>query len=204
MPYIGRVLRAVAPYMDHMIVTSSIHSDQETIDEIQKVAAEFPGKMFIAQEDVSDPSELTQVRQDQVDRTYTDWFLVLDDDNLWLPEQLELCLAELDKDPEVMAFSVEVRQVIDENHHDSSWHKKSFSDFIRNKDIEWQGNWPKDLAHDKDGALYHKTHPYVKRLPYWHYHLSYVKDWTFRKDGWANEFRQNVGTAVKLEKPIRL
>lgn len=205
MPFIGRVLRQIAPYMDKMIITLSCKSNDGTLNEIQQLVDLYPGKIVLDHEDVSSPAELTEVRNKQVSMTHSDWILFLDDDDFWPQDQLEACLKELDKDDDILAYSVSPYQLIDCEHYDSSWNNRSFSKFLRTKDLRYIKPWPRDLPADKDNSpLYWKTHPKVKKLPFRFYHLSYLKSHSFRSEKWAESFKFSIGKKIKLEKPAVL
>ena len=204
MPFIGKVLEQVAPYMDEMIITLSTKSTDRTFDELKRFYEKYPIEVVIDTENVSAPGELTEIRNRQVFQTKSDWILFLDDDDYWPKDQLELCLNELDKDSEIQAYSVNPYQLLDWEHHDWSWRAKSFSKFLRNAPgLHYIHPWPRDLPADKDGMpLYHKTHPKVKRLPYKFYHLSYLKGHSFRTEEWAGQFSLKKGSAVKLPEKV--
>ncbi len=206
MPFIGKVLEQVAPYMHQMVITISESSGDGTIEEILKFSERHPGKVLLSFEAVNHPSKLTGVRDMQVQMSTGDWILFLDDDDYWTHEELEKCIAELEKDPTMLAYSVNPYQLIDTGHYDYSWRKRSFSKWIKNVEgLHYVFPWPRDLPADKEGnPLYWKTHPRVKRLPYKFYHLSYLKGGSFRKEGWASEFKLQIGRPIPLPKPAIL
>jgi glycosyltransferase involved in cell wall biosynthesis len=204
MPFIGKVLRAAQPFVDEMIITISEKSNDGTWEEIQRVRKDFPDKIRIDVEDVKDPGELTQIENRMLQKSRGDWIFFLSDDDYWTPDQLKLCIGELDKDPNILAYSVNPYQLIDWEHYDYSWRHKYFTKFFR-RGSKYINPWPKDLIADKTGRpLYHRTHEQVKNLPYKFYHLSYMKGWSFRNEEWAKEFRHKVGEARKLEQPLNV
>lgn len=204
MPYIGKVLEQVAPYMEKMIVHLSVKSDDGTVEELKRIYDLFPNKLIIYPENVSKPGDLTAVRNEQVSKTNSDWILFLDDDDYWPKDQLELCLAELDKDKEVLSYSVNPYQLIDFKTHDKSWEgKKFFAKFLRKRGLRYIGDWPKDMPCDEWGKMvYWKTHPQARTLPYRFYHLALIKGHSFRSEEWANNYIYKQGQAVKLDKPL--
>ena len=204
MPFIGKVLRQVAPIVDELIVTISDKSDDGTIKEVSRVFEEFPGKVFVDFES-GGPGELTQVQQAQADRSKGEWILFLSDDDFWPQEELKKCIAELDKVRDILAYSVNPYQLIDFATHDDSWRNKSFSKFLRKEGMRYIGTWPRELPCDNHGKpLYWKSHAQVQRLPYRFYHLSYLKEYSFRNEEWAKAFRMRQGKPVKLVNPISL
>ena len=203
MPFIGKVLEQVQPYMSQMLITISNKSTDGTWDEIQKIKMKYPKKVDIDIEDVRSPGELTEEENKMLRKSTGDWILFLSDDDYWPQDQLKLCIGELDKNPDILAYSVNPYQLIDWGHYDNSWRNKSFSKFFRREGSQYIRPWPRDLIADKNGKpLYWKTHSFVKVLPYKFYHLSYMKGHSFRTEEWANEFRQKIGEPMKLKKPL--
>lgn len=204
MPFIGSVLRQVAPFMDKMFISVSQSSDDGTLQEVMNVIGENPGKIEFMEDGYTNPADLTKLRQFQVDRTKQDWILFLDDDDYWPRDQLELCLKELEKDDDILAYSINPYQLMDYEHYDASWYHKSFSKFLRRTDhLHYRGDWPRDLPCDDAGKpLYWKTHKRVKTLPYKFYHLALLKNHSFRHEDWAKSFIYKEGKKTKLDNPF--
>lgn len=209
MPYVGKVLRQVEPYMDKMFIALSENSTDGSIKEVEQFVAESKTPIEFLWENVSNRKQLTTIQQLQVDRTVQDWILFLCDDDYWPKDQLEKCLDELDKREEVLAYSVSPYQLLDMETYDSRWDSKYFSKFLRNVDgLHYERTWPDEMPSDKDGNfLYHRTHKQVMNLPYKFYHLSYLKDHSFRTEDWAAIYGKDYkkrGEAIKLSQPLWL
>ena len=207
MPFIGKVLKRVAPYMDEMVICISESSNDGTEEEIKKELKDYWNKVIWMTENVKSPGELTEIENDMVKKSKGDWILFLSDDDYWPQDQLEKCI-DLLEDPEILTYSVSPYQLIDWEHYDSSWGNKSFSKFLKNDNLSFVKPWPRELPVDKDkNPLYWRTHIKVKRLPfpeYHFYHLSYMKNWSFRNDDWSINFRHKIGQSIKLEKPLKI
>lgn len=201
MPFIDRVLRIVEPFMDRMVITLSEKSTDGTADIVKKFKDDYPEKVILLTENVDNSGELTKERIKQLEYSDSDWILFLDDDDYWTPDQLRLCLAELDKDPNILAYSVNPYQMVDFDSYDANWeNRKYFSKFLRRKGLSYVKPWPRDLPIDKNGKpLYHKTHPQVKNLSYKFYHLALMKNYSFRdKEDWAKGYIYKKGKIKKL------
>lgn len=205
MPYVGKVLKQVAPYMDEMVICVSEKSDDGTVEEIKKVMEPYWDKVIWMTENTKTKGELTEVENEMTRRSTGDWVLFLSDDDYWPEDQLKLCLAELDKDPNVLSYVVNPYQLIDLETHDGSWRNKWFSKFLRNKDLNFRYPWPKDMPFSGDTILYWRQNPdVVKKLPYRFYHLSYMKEGSFRTEEWATKWAHKVGTPVKMPFKVEL
>ena len=156
-------------------------------------------KVIVSQEEVSSPSELTKERQKQIENTETEWILFLDDDDWWPKDHFEEMLDMIKRDQCVDGYSVDPYQLIDKDHYDSSWNNKSFTKFFRNKPgLHYRGGWPRDLIYLNDSLLYWKKNIRVPRLGKKFFHLSYLKDNSFRKETWAKQYESTMGIAVEL------
>ena len=202
MPFIGKVLEQVEPYMDEMIVTISVKCTDETNDVVEKFRKEHPDKVFVYHENVSHKAELTKIQQDMLDSSTGDWILFLSDDDYWPREELEKVLAEIDKGEDVLGYSVNPYQLIDLEHYDYSWRKKQFTKFFKREGSYYKGDWPRELIYNNGESLYWKDNKRVVSLSYKFYHLSYLKNHSFRTEDWAKSFRHKVGKKVKIERVI--
>ena len=208
MPFIGRVLKQVEPYMDKMFITVSEKCIDQTMNVVETFHNTHGDKVIVDTENVSRPDELTHIQQMQLDQSDTDWILFMSDDDFWPREQLKKVLDLLGTDKNILAYSISPYQLLDYEHYDESWHIKSFSKFFRREGARYIKNWPRELIADKNNApLYWRKHPQVKKLPfpdYHFYHLSYIKDHSFRSEDWATSFRINKGSPLKLPKPFSI
>jgi len=200
MPFLELVLEQVVYDMNDMVITISKEADDETRKVIKKFLHRWAQKVTILEEDVEYSGQLTQERNRQLEYSQGDWILFLDDDDYWPRDQLKLCLAELDKDPEMLAYSITPYQLTDYEHRDISWDKKGFSKFLRKEGLRYIHPWPRDLPVDKNGSkLYWKTHKKVKKLPYRFLHLSNLKDYSFRDEKWAGKYKIEATHIGKLD-----
>jgi glycosyltransferase involved in cell wall biosynthesis len=191
-PFIGPVLEQVLPYMDRCLVTISEKSDDGTLDVLNNLKERYPEKIVIMFENVSEPKDLTKERQKQIDMTTEDWILFLDDDDYWFPEDIEQLKSETEKD--VDGFSCNPYQVIDYEHHDTSWNNKYFLKWFRNQPgLNYRNDWPRDLLYLNNILLYWKVNPRVPKVPQRYLHLSYLKDYSFRNEDWAKKFAFTTG-----------
>lgn len=187
MPFIEPVLRQVIPFANRCLITISTKSDDGTYQVIEKLQSEFPDKIFIKIENVVSVGELTKERQKQVDNTIEDWILFLDDDDFWPTDSLKEVMIHFDDDCD--ALTNNPYQVIDKEHYDISWHNKWFTKWFKNqKGVHYRYNWPEDMIFLNDQMLYWKVNPRVVKNPSRYFHLSYIKNHSFRKEDWAKRF----------------
>lgn len=185
MPFIAAVIRQVIPLMNRCLITVSEKSKDGTLSALRSLEKEYPDKIRISFENVTLPGLLTAERQKQVDQTYEDWILFLDDDDYWPSESLTEILPML-SDPTIDALAPSPIQVIDNNYYDKHWYEhKFFTKWFRNKDIHYVHPWPHDLIHSGEDDLYWKHNSRTRRLYGKYFHLSAVKNSSFRGEAWT-------------------
>lgn len=201
-PFIEPVLRQVIPYVDRTIITVSEKSDDGTLSIVRQLEKENPGKVRVLFENVKTPGELTQVRQDQLNRTYEDIVWFLDDDDYWPNEKIEAMLKIIEEDfdnPNIHAWTMCPYQLVNSEEYDLGWLGKFFTKFFKfDQSVHYRHPWPRDLIYRGDEVLYWKKNPKVKRVPVRFFHLSYLKDGSFRTEEWAKKFSHKIG----LKEPI--
>lgn len=199
MPFIVPVIENVLPFVHRALITMSVHADKKTQTEVGKLLKRNPDKVKLYYEDVPVPSMLTEERQKLLDKTYEDWVFFLDDDDWWEPKDLKDITDYLEAD--IDGLAVNPYQVVDEKHYDKSWDNKWFTKFFKNgADVHYRHPWPKDLIYKGDEKLYWKTNPRVPRIPIKYYHLSYIKDKSFRTEAWAKKYELKPSKLAEFEK----
>ena len=89
-------------------------------------------------------------------------------------------------------------QVIDSTRHDAGWGNKWFTKWFKNGGIEYRHPWPKDLIYKNGELLYWKKNPRVKRIEVPFFHLSYIKNHSFRLEEWASQYKHKVGPVAPI------
>ena len=172
MPFIGKVLEQVEPYMDEMFITLSEKSTDGTKEIVEAFAKKYPNKVILDTENVKDLGDLADVQQSQIDRATSDWILFMSDDEYWPRFQLEKIIRLLDRKEDILAYSVGVYQLLNYEYHDNSWRKKFFPRFFKREGARFIKRWPRELIADKDNQhLSWKKHEKVRRLPFPDYHF---------------------------------
>jgi glycosyltransferase involved in cell wall biosynthesis len=197
MPFVDMVLRNVEPFVDEMIITISIKSDDGTLEKVEDFALDFPSKVKLDFEAVTEPKELTQVRQHQLDISHSEWVMFLDGDDWWPKNRLSYVLSYLDNDIDGLAVSP--YQVTDSEYYERQWTHMGFTKFFKKQPgVHYEGDWPRDLIYKDKEMLYWKTNTRVPMIPCMFYHLSKLKHHSFRNEDWAKGFEQKIGEKIRF------
>lgn len=86
--YIWFAVKSIINHLDKLIIydTGSIDKTVEIVEELKK---EYQGKIIFEKKGSVDPSGLTRLRQEMLDKTKSDWLLLLDGDEVWWEESIK-------------------------------------------------------------------------------------------------------------------
>jgi len=193
LPFIDLVLEQVIPYMKRCLITISEKSSDGTLELLRKLEKEHPNKIYISFEKVQSPGDLTLERQKQLDQTVEDWCVFLDDDDYWPTESIEEMIKIIEREgDDVEGYVTRPYQVVDQHHYDSSWKYKWYMKWFRKQPgLNYRDAWPRDILYLNDTQLYWRFNLRVPRVPPKFYHLSYIKDYSFRNEKWAGHHSED-------------
>lgn len=203
-PFIKQVLEQVAPWMQTCRVTVSVKADKQTLYDLMSLKTKYPDKFIISTENVPCPSELTKERQKMLDATTEDWVLFLDDDDYWPKESLRNMMLLLSENEDVDAYASHPFQLLPDFQFDWSWRFRYFTKWFKNgPDVHFDCPWPKDNIYKGTNRLYWRKNRRVRRTKIPFFHLSMMKDHSFRGEDWASHFAFNGYTPSPLPEEWR-
>lgn len=80
--FIEAVLKSAIDFVDKIIIFDTGSTD-ETINLIKKFIEQYPTKTIFEEKGNCDKKRHTELRQEMIERTKTDWIMVLDGDEVW-------------------------------------------------------------------------------------------------------------------------
>ena len=86
--FIGYSIRSVIGYMDKVLIFDTGSTDK-TIEIIQELIKEYPDKIIFERKDECDKIKLQHYKQEMLKKTNTDWFMILDGDEVWSKAGIE-------------------------------------------------------------------------------------------------------------------
>ena len=78
---------SVVEYVDKILLWDSGSTD-ETLEIIKELRKKYPNKIDFKERKINSAEEFTQVRQEMLDETTSDWFLVVDGDEVWWDDSI--------------------------------------------------------------------------------------------------------------------
>lgn len=101
--YIWFAVKSVINHLDKLIIYDTGSTDR-TVKIIEELKEEYPGKIIFEKKDSVDPAGLTKLRQEMLDRTKSDWLLLLDGDEVWWEESIKRTINEINQNNNLSAL----------------------------------------------------------------------------------------------------
>lgn len=101
--YIWFAIKSVINYIDKLIIYDTGSNDR-TISIIDRLKVEYPDRIIFEKRDSVDPAGLTELRQEMLEKTESDWLLLLDGDEVWWEYSISKTVNEINNSGELYAL----------------------------------------------------------------------------------------------------
>ena len=200
--FIEVCLKAVLPYVSEVIVSIDKKSTDNTVSIIREIASRN-NKIKIDYFEVDDFRKLTEIRNQQLKKSTGDWIWILDDDEYYSKEDIEIILKEMEtcgKDN----IALKKKFVLPDYRYHPRFSIKHIERIFKNKStLEWKGQFQFECVYDGEKRIWLGRNPdliYISEGEF--IHLSHLKKSSWRKDNKAKEF--NTYSKEQLAKFPRL
>ncbi len=162
--YIFYAINSVLPHIDKMIIFDTGSTDK-TVEIIKSIIEKDKDKKIIFEEKGEvDKQKHTDLRNEMIKRTTTDWFMILDGDEVWPEEQIKFVIEKDIPDAEkinrnciMVSFhlcAVDLNHYTESGHYGTNWglHGHFTYRFFKNvNDIKYAGEYLKDTLKYQNG-----------------------------------------------------
>lgn len=177
--FVPYALKSVIDYVDKIFVFDTGSTDS-TPAVLEKLAKEYPNKIIFEQKGFRDKTTHTALRQEMLERTTTDWFMIVDGDEIWTKRGMEEAVDLIQTREDVTWVVTPYYLCVGDVYH--SYYKEKYDPFYdrvgfftprfikKTEDIEWRGDYELDTLYKKsDGKmLYTKEHITYLKHGFWH------------------------------------
>jgi glycosyltransferase involved in cell wall biosynthesis len=180
--YVGFAIRSVIDFVDYVLVFDTGSSDA-TVSVIEELTKEFPHKISFEQKGVCDKKRHTELRQEMVRRTMTDWFMILDGDEVWTVRALSEAKTVIEKDLTLECLIAPFYLCVGDIYHYSSKGAYTLRGvtahatprfFRRVPGMRWSGEYNHDAILDGEGnKVFEKSA--VVNLTHKFWHLTHLQ-----------------------------
>jgi len=95
---------AVTSVIDHVdkVLLWDTGSTDNSLEIEKEIEKRYPAKVILKQRRQESVEDFTEVRQEMLNETKSDWFMVLDGDEIWYEESIQKVITELDQEAVVV------------------------------------------------------------------------------------------------------
>ena len=112
--FAGFALRSVLPYLDKIFVYDTGSTDK-TVEIIKKISSP---KIVFEEKGIVNPAKLVELRREQIERTETNFFMLIDGDEIWPEKNIEKLIQALVMMPkEKIAVYCRTRNAVGDIYH---------------------------------------------------------------------------------------
>jgi glycosyltransferase involved in cell wall biosynthesis len=203
--YIKYALESVLPYVDKVLIFDTGSTDS-TVSMIQDLISNHPQKekIQLVEKKMIDPNKHTEYRNEMIDKTTTDWYMVLDGDEVWPEQQIQFLLeqdlpaAEKIERKCIMVYyhlaAGDLYHYTESGQFTTTWGLHghlTFRCFKNTQGIRWQGEYNHDLLVYEDGTeVIVQDNVLASSAYYWH--LSKLPRSSKDKDVFAREKKSKL------------
>lgn len=180
--WIWFALQSILPYVDKILVFDTGSSDK-TVDIIKSINSP---KIIFEEKNKISKEEFVRLRQEQIERTKTSWFLIIDGDEIWPKTEIEKLINQASNaDNNIIAIFNRTRNCIGDTYHylPDEAGKYKIGQYKGNlnirlirlkKDLKISGSYPFEYYHDKNGPLQEQTEN-ILFADCWYLHTTFLK-----------------------------
>ena len=165
--FVGYAIKSVINFVDKVLIFDTGSTDK-TVEIIKQLLALYPDKIIFEEKGSSDKMRHTALRQEMVDRTNTDWFMILDGDEVWTDRAMEEALKAINTgmyDGIKSNFYECVGDVYHRHFRDSY----TTARFVKLGEVQWGGGFNEDNFYTKKGEEFFKTkNVFLLENKFWH------------------------------------
>ena len=168
-------------YVDKVIIFDTGSTDK-TVELIQKLLKEYPEKIIFEEKGPCDKVRHTQLRQEMLDRTKTNWFMILDGDEVWTKRGMEEILKITRENNSVGCILAPYYLCVGDIFHHPIRGKYNLGKYV-GKDLKihalvrvfkitpevaWAAPYGEDFVKDAQGNLLRKDNYVIMNNKFWH------------------------------------
>lgn len=199
-------LMSVKDLVTEMLVVD----DQSTDNTAQVIKTIKDPKINYSRVELKNPSDLTEMRNKLVKETKTEWFIILDGDEVWNYETFKSLLKYLEKLPkDIYAVTTRTRNCIGDIYHflpESSGRYSilgikgnlNMRAYRKLPGFSWKGDYPLEAYYDAKGKSINPQDKHLAFFDNYYWHMTFLKRSQDRKKvkGWRSE-KMELGHSVE-------
>jgi glycosyltransferase involved in cell wall biosynthesis len=181
--FVAFAVRSVIDFVDQIFIFDT-GSEDSTVAVLTALQKEFPHKILFEEKGTCTKEEHTLLRNEMIERTKTDWFMVLDGDEVWTTRALDEAqnFMRTESAPECLMapFYLCVGDIFHETICSGSVKVLGRTGFFtqrflkKTRGIHWEGKYGFDTVYDEKGAVFFSEHN-TQFLEHKFWHLTHLR-----------------------------
>lgn len=161
--FIGYAIRSVLDFVDHVIVFDTGSTDN-TRAIIHELARQYPAKISFEEKGECTKDQHTQLRNEMIGRTKTDWFMILDGDEVWPTGTLEEARKRIASNSKLECLMTPFFLCVGDVYHQTVFSGSVealgrtgffYQRFVKKtRGVHWKGAYNSDTIYDESGQLF--------------------------------------------------
>lgn len=195
--FIAYAVRSVIDFVDQVLIFDTGSTDR-TVAIIKELQQEYPQKIVFEEKGECDKKRHTELRQEMVERTSTEWFMVLDGDEVWSKEALVEVVGIINSSSTVEClvapFYLCVGDVKHEFYKTGQFNvfghigNYAIRFFKKVNSIHWAGEYESDSLFDSQGKIFfQESNTIFLKNRFWH--LTHLKRSSIQRDYSSGKIR---------------
>ncbi len=173
--FITYAVRSVIDFIDQILIFDTGSSDT-TVAKIEALMKEYPSKIYFEEKGICDKKRHTELRQEMVEKTTTDWFMVLDGDEVWTRRAIAEA-AELTKRTDIDCLIAPFYLAVGDIYHYSWRGQFTINDkkihatarfFKKHTGIRWKGQYGEDCLFINGKNCIDISRKQILQHKFWH------------------------------------
>lgn len=180
--FVWYAIMSVIDIVDRVLVYDTASTDQ-TIDVIRTINNP---KLVLRQHGAVDLASHTRLRQQMLEETETDWFLILDGDEVWPFRQLQNVLSSLDSlSHQVVGVGVNFLPCVGDIYHyrpkgpynlfELTQANTSVRFFRNHSGLHWSGDYGQDILLDSESRNIFTNRAFFVFRPEYYLHMTHLR-----------------------------
>ncbi len=176
-------IESVINFVDILIVFDTGSTDS-TVDIVKELSVKYHGKIIFEEKGPQDKKNHTNLRQEMLERTNTDWFMMLDGDEVWTDRGMQEAIRKMNSGEAAWLVSPyylcvgDIRHKYYKNSYNEFYKKNSWfftPRFIKNiEGLKWKGDYESDTLYKNNSEpLYTSDNIVFLENSFWH--LTHLK-----------------------------
>lgn len=176
--FVTHAVTSVIDFVEQVFVYDTGSTDT-TVKLIKELVKKYPNKIVFEEKGPCDKKRHTELRQEMVAKTKTDWFMVLDGDEVWSSQAMQEATGIIASQPQVECIMTPFYLCVGDVRH--RYYKSGQIEMLGKKDffyprfiklvngVHWSGDYNEDtIINQKGEVFFNLKNSAIMTAHYWH------------------------------------